>query len=98
MEHDKMYDLGCYKISHETLDQFIHELDILGLSVRSKTYESSRILTQDKAKVFIYDKTSIDHQTSIKDLTNTNDSCSTNSNDLSSPDFNNQLTLRYEDE
>lgn len=98
MEHDKMYDLGCYKISHETLDQFIHELDILGLSVRSKTYESSRILTQDKAKVFIYDKTSIDHQTSIKDLTNTNDSCSTNSNDLSSSDFNNQLTLRYEDE
>ena len=48
-------------------------------------------------KLFIYDKTSIDHQTSIKDLTNRNDS-STNSNDLSSPDFNNQLNLRYEDE
>jgi len=85
-EHDKMYDLGCYKISHQTLEQFIDDLNILGLNIRSKTYETSKILTQDNAKVFIYDKLSFDHETS-----------SNNNNPLSS-NTKNQLTLKYEDE
>ena len=57
-EHNCIYDLGSYKISSITLENFMYELDILGLPVRAKVYEPSRVLTQSHVKTFIYDKTS----------------------------------------
>ena len=56
MHHNKIFDLGCYKISDITMENFIYELDLLGLRVRSKVYYPERTLISNHSKTFIYDK------------------------------------------